>query len=94
MKDLSKLGRDLTKTIFIDNCPENFVLQPNNGLLIKTWNGDFVDKNLLDIKNLLNSLYYHDFYGDIRDVIKKINESINKNEEYPYQNVNIFEYIS
>ena len=94
MKDLSKLGRDLTKTIFIDNCPENFVLQPNNGLLIKTWNGDFVDKNLLDIKKLLNSLYYHDFYGDIRDVIKKINESINKNDEYPYQNVNILEYIS
>jgi Dullard-like phosphatase family protein len=92
IKDLSKLGRDLTKTIFIDDCQENFALQPDNGLLIKTWNGDFVDKNLLDIKNLLTSLYYLDFYGDIREIIKKINKNINKNEDNPYKNVNICEY--
>ena len=50
--------------------------------IIKRYNFTY-DKSLFD-----------NCYDDIRDVIKKINESINKNEEYPYQNVNIFEYIS
>lgn len=46
-KDLSKLGRDLKKTIIVDNIPENFSLQPANGIQIKEWKGnDSEDKAL------------------------------------------------
>ena len=34
IKDLSKLGRDLTKILIIDNNKDNFSLQPENGLHI------------------------------------------------------------
>jgi hypothetical protein len=37
VKDLSRIGRDLSKTIIVDNIAENFSLQPMNGIFIKTW---------------------------------------------------------
>ena len=36
VKDLETLGRDITKTIIIDNDPLNFRSQPDNGICIKT----------------------------------------------------------
>jgi len=34
------IGRDLTKTIIIDNIASNFKMQPRNGIAIQTWVGD------------------------------------------------------
>ena len=42
-KDLSKIGRDLSKTIIIDNLRENYQMQPNNGIFIKTLISDVND---------------------------------------------------
>ena len=56
VKDISKLGRDLTKTIIIDNVWENFQLQPNNGIFIKTWTEDLKDTSLSDLTPLLKGL--------------------------------------
>ncbi len=39
LKDISKLGRDLSKTIIVDNLSSNFRLQPDNGVLINSWYG-------------------------------------------------------
>ena len=44
--DLSLLGRDLSKTIIIDNLEGNFRLQADNGLPIITWKGDINDFSL------------------------------------------------
>lgn len=57
IKDLSKLGRDLKKTIIIDNLPDNFKLQVNNGFFIKTWNEDIKDSQLHDLQKLLIGKY-------------------------------------
>jgi CTD small phosphatase-like protein 2 len=46
VKDLSKLGRDMTKILIIDNIEENFCAQPDNGIPIKGWYTDSHDKEL------------------------------------------------
>ena len=47
LKDLSILGRDLNKTIIVDNISENFLLQPENGISIKSWYDDEDDTALV-----------------------------------------------
>ncbi len=56
VKDLSLLGRDLTKTIIIDNISDNFILQPDNGIFISTWYDDMSDNFLKEITPLLVEL--------------------------------------
>ncbi len=53
IKDLSLLGRDLNRTIIIDNLAENFLLQPENGIAIKSWYDDYDDDALMQIAGLL-----------------------------------------
>ena len=57
VKDISKLGRDLSKTIIIDNVWENFQLQPTNGIVIKTWTEDLKYTSLSDLTPLLKGLF-------------------------------------
>lgn len=52
-KDLSLLGRDLKKTIIVDNLAENFKAQPDNGICIETWVGDTMDTKLYDLSSRL-----------------------------------------
>jgi CTD small phosphatase-like protein 2 len=56
VKDLSLLGRDLNKTIIIDNISDNFILQPDNGIFISTWYDDMSDNFLREITPLLTEL--------------------------------------
>jgi TFIIF-interacting CTD phosphatase-like protein len=37
VKDLLKVSTDMSKTVIVDNIADNFVLQPDNGIDIKTW---------------------------------------------------------
>ena len=53
VKDLGKLGRDLAKIIIVDNVQGNFQMQPDNGILIKSWIGDPADNELRSLSNLL-----------------------------------------
>lgn len=46
VKDLNLLGRDLKKTIIIDNIRENFERQDANGIEIITWLNDPNDREL------------------------------------------------
>ncbi len=49
--------------MIIDNLPENFKLQPNNGFGIRTWNEDIKDTQLYDLgkilKGKINNIYIH-----------------------------------
>ena len=53
MKDLSRIGRDLSKTIIVDNVAENFQLQPDKGIFIKSWFDDMSDTALFELAPLL-----------------------------------------
>ena len=51
VKDLSKLGRDISKMIIVDNIEENYYLQPENGLNISDFEGDENDNELIFLMN-------------------------------------------
>ena len=53
VKDLSLLGRELARTIIIDNISDNFIIQPDNGIFISTWYDDMKDRYLAEITPLL-----------------------------------------
>ena len=53
LKDLSKIGRPLEKTIIVDNIADNFHLQKDNGIFIRSWYDDPYDTELKDLIPLL-----------------------------------------
>jgi len=53
IKDLSLFGRDLNRIIIVDNISENFLLQPENGISIKSWYDDPTDNALMQLAPLL-----------------------------------------
>lgn len=52
-KDLNKLNRDLSRTLIVDNNAENFQLQPENGIYIRSWYNDPNDEALKKLAPLL-----------------------------------------
>ena len=77
VKDLSKLGRDLTKTIIVDNDLGCFYLQQENGILIKTFLGNKDDKYLLKLNQILNKVIKSSF-NDIRIELNKYKNDLNE----------------
>eukprot|EP00927_Polykrikos_kofoidii_P062231 TRINITY_DN57036_c0_g1_i1.p1 TRINITY_DN57036_c0_g1~~TRINITY_DN57036_c0_g1_i1.p1 ORF type:complete len:367 (-),score=72.12 TRINITY_DN57036_c0_g1_i1:282-1382(-) len=55
VKDISKLGRNLSKVLIIDHDEAAFQLQPENGILIKPFDGDASDCELLDLLEFLKA---------------------------------------
>ena len=97
-KDLSKIGRDLGKTIIVDNLEDNFKLQPNNGIHIWTWLDDMKDTQLDDLGKILKDLVSQN-PSDIRPIIKKFKEDINKKMRNnmninPFKGVDIIKYFN
>ena len=94
-KDFSKLVRDLNRIIIIDNLKDNFKLQSNNGLFIKTWTSDVNDNQFHDLGRILKDIVLLDI-KDVRPVIEKINDDIkiSRNIINPYSNVDIKKILS
>ena len=75
VKDISKLGRDLSKTIIIDNDLGCFYLQQENGILIKTFSGEQTDKYLMNLYDILNKIIKSSFL-DIREKLDKFRDEL------------------
>ena len=76
IKDLTKLGRDLSQIIIVDNMPQNFCLQKENGILINNYFGqDNGDKTLYSLGDILMKIAQR-FGRDVRNEIKKYKEEI------------------
>ena len=93
-KDLNKIGRDLSKIIIIDNLKENFKIQPNNGIFIKTWISDVNDTQFKDLLKILKDIAISNV-DDVRPIIQKMNENIIANGSLinPYSSINIQKII-
>ncbi|KAM8966424.1 CTD small phosphatase-like protein isoform 2-T2 [Pelodytes ibericus] len=49
VKDLSRLGRELSKVIIIDNSPASYIFHPENAVPVQSWFDDMADTELLDL---------------------------------------------
>ena len=75
VKDLSRLGRDLSRTIIVDNMEQNYKLQPSNGITIRPfWGKDTNDMALFDLLTILKKIVKMDM--DVRDGIRYFKEEI------------------
>ena len=83
VKDLSRLGRDLSHTIIVDNMEQNYKLQPENGITIRPfWGKDANDMALVDLLGILKEIAKNKM--DVRagisyfkeDIISKVTSNI------------------
>lgn len=56
VKDLSRLGRELSKVIIVDNSPASYIFHPENAVPVQSWFDDMADTELLDLIPIFEGL--------------------------------------
>ena len=75
VKDLSKLGRNLNRTIIVDNMKQNYKNQPKNGITIRPfWGKDVEDMALVDLLDILKKIAIEKI--DVVNGLEKYKEDI------------------
>ena len=91
VKDLSKLGRDMSKIIIVDNMEQNYKLKKNNGITIRPfWGKDNEDTALVDLSEILIKIAEKKL--DVRmglklfkeDIISKVTSNIFRRSQNRY----------
>jgi len=76
VKDLSRLGRDLDRTLIVDNVQENFMLQPDHGIFIFPWYDDPHDNALFALTPLLEEIV--NTKANVPEMLAKYSDQIPK----------------
>ena len=75
VKDISRIGRPLDKILIVENMPQNYRLQKENGILIKSFYGeDIYDTALLSLGDILMKIANE--FNDVRKGISKYKDEI------------------
>jgi len=75
VKDISRIGRPLDKIIIVENMPQNYRLQKENGILIKSFYGeDIYDTALASLADILVKIANE--FNDVRIGIAKYKDEI------------------
>ena len=78
VKDLTRIGRPIDKMLIVDNMPQNFRLQKENGIIIRAfWGEDSYDNALTALIPILVNIAKEG--GDIRKGLVKYRDEIVKN---------------
>ena len=89
VKDLTRIGRSLDRVVIVDNMPQNFRLQQDNGIIIKPfWGEDINDSALYELMPILMNIASEG--GDIRnglaryrvDIIRKVSSNLSRQVDY------------
>ena len=88
VKDISRIGRPLDKILIVDNMPQNFRLQKENGIFIKAfWGEDIYDTALFSLGDILEKIYKQ--FSDVRkgihyykdEILNKVTSNFSRREK-------------
>ncbi|MCJ8750231.1 hypothetical protein PDJAM_G00260180 [Pangasius djambal] len=69
VKDLSRLGRQLNKTLILDNSPASYIFHPENAVPVMSWFDDVEDTELLNLLPVFEELSgADDVYAKLRQL--------------------------
>lgn len=71
VKDMGRMGRDLTQIMIIDNSPHSFAFNPENAIPCESWFSDRNDKELLELIPVLEQLSESSVL-DVREKLKEL----------------------
>jgi RNA polymerase II subunit A small phosphatase-like protein len=74
VKDLGRLGRDLSKVVIVDNSPASYIFHPDNAVPVASWFDDMTDTELSDLIPFFEKLSKVE---NVYSVLRNANQNMN-----------------